>query len=323
MNITDLLKPEAQRYLERTQAMYNDMKDAEAAGEIILPKFAEWKSLVSRLCDAVRESILAEYTYAGKYKDLPQDVQDFVWALGFGTQAFKSLPNKLKKVAAKDSPVIKAFIDAYQQLKPYLDITESLKDKVVKTSVKRAQAKAVAATATAKKFSDASTLVNVLTKHIDEYVARAEELSKSQFKTWMGMMSAAGWDLDVIAPRAKSTDRTEDYRRKEHKRSFFQSITVSADGKDAHRKESPELRKRYIDNAKQDSHDAYMAWVHKMVEKIGKPVTKATMSGDPWAKSTITVTTNDGEQQVWNSQMILNRSKYGKLFNQFPSRKAK
>lgn len=45
-------------------------------------------------------------------------------------------------------------------------------------------------------------------------------------------------------------------------------------------------------------------------------------AGSPWIDSTITIKTNDNEVNVWHTKMIINQSKYGKLFNQFPTRKA-
>lgn len=47
---------------------------------------------------------------------------------------------------------------------------------------------------------------------------------------------------------------------------------------------------------------------------------EADMTGNPWHGSTLHVTCVDGEKQSWNTQMIINQSKYQKLFNQFPSR---
>lgn len=47
------------------------------------------------------------------------------------------------------------------------------------------------------------------------------------------------------------------------------------------------------------------------------------MSGNIWTGTTLMVTTNDGEEQIWNTQMIINFSKYQKMFNQFPSRRKK
>jgi hypothetical protein len=52
-----------------------------------------------------------------------------------------------------------------------------------------------------------------------------------------------------------------------------------------------------------------MAWVAKMIDKIGKTVAKAKMVGSPWTGSTLSVPTHDGEEQVWDNKMIINQSK--------------
>ena len=73
----------------------------------------------------------------------------------------------------------------------------------------------------------------------------------------------------------------------------------------------------------QGAEASYRDFMHKMITKIGKPVVNAKMTGNIWTSAVLTVNTNDGEEQVWNTKMILNFSKYQKMFNQFPSRRKK
>ena len=86
------------------------------------------------------------------------------------------------------------------------------------------------------------------------------------------------------------------------------------------RKASATKKKAFVENAVKGASQSYDEYVGKMVLKIGKPVVSATFTGDPWHGSTLTVVTNDGNKQVWDTKMILNYSKYGTMFNQFPSR---
>jgi hypothetical protein len=74
---------------------------------------------------------------------------------------------------------------------------------------------------------------------------------------------------------------------------------------------------------KKGAEDAYRDFMEKMIQKIGKPVVDAKMTGNIWTNAVLTVTTDDNEEQVWHTQMILNFSKYQKMFNQFPSRRKK
>jgi hypothetical protein len=100
-------------------------------------------------------------------------------------------------------------------------------------------------------------------------------------------------------------------------------------------KNSPDVESQYRlrqwltqDNTKEQwskkgAEDAYRDFMEKMIQKIGKPVVDATMTGSIWTNAVLHVTTDDGEEQSWKTQMILNFSKYQKMFNQFPSRRIK
>lgn len=83
----------------------------------------------------------------------------------------------------------------------------------------------------------------------------------------------------------------------------------------------PEKVNHHLDATWQMASGSYDAYVHKMIEKIGKPVSGASVRGNPWSGSTLDVTCTDGETQVWSTKMIINVSVLGKLFNQFPSRR--
>jgi hypothetical protein len=67
----------------------------------------------------------------------------------------------------------------------------------------------------------------------------------------------------------------------------------------------------------------YDAFVIKLVKKIGE-VKKAELHGNHvWGYSTLIVTIPDGEVQAWKTQQIVNHSKLGKPFNQWPTRRMK
>jgi hypothetical protein len=89
------------------------------------------------------------------------------------------------------------------------------------------------------------------------------------------------------------------------------------------REPNPQGIARYVEMSVQGAEASYRDFMHKMITKIGKPVVNAKMTGNIWTSAVLTVNTNDGEEQVWNTKMILNFSKYQKMFNQFPSRRKK
>ena len=79
---------------------------------------------------------------------------------------------------------------------------------------------------------------------------------------------------------------------------------------------------RLIDNAVKEAELNYLDYITKLENKIGVTVKTATLVGNLWSGSILTVATTEGTQR-WNTKIIINQSKYGKLFNQFPSRKLK
>jgi hypothetical protein len=101
--------------------------------------------------------------------------------------------------------------------------------------------------------------------------------------------------------------------------------TQSHFGRDEPHTVAPDRSKieHYVKLNVQGAEDAYRGFMQKMIEKIGKPVIDAKMTGSIWTNAVLTVTTDDGDQQVWSTKMIINFSKYNKMFNQFPSRRKK
>lgn len=80
---------------------------------------------------------------------------------------------------------------------------------------------------------------------------------------------------------------------------------------------------RYVKTAREDAAAQYEAFVAKLTVKIGA-VETATLAGrGVWSHSILTVTKSDGARENWKTQMILNVSGLGKVFNQWPTRKVK
>jgi hypothetical protein len=78
---------------------------------------------------------------------------------------------------------------------------------------------------------------------------------------------------------------------------------------------------RHVAQAKEAAAISYDRYVTKLEKKIGD-VIEAVLSpiGDVWQFSILTVTLPDGTKQSWKTQMILNHSSLGRLFNQWPTR---
>lgn len=201
------------------------------------------------------------------------------------------------------------------------DDLKELKTKVVKVTQKREQAKAVAAVQTQRKHADSSSLVKVLESHIEEYKKAAKERTQQIIDYRLDLLKKADWDLNKVAPR--SYDKTA-----AAKRGAFEAITKGTTyyprpGQPDIREPDQNKINRYIEMNVQGAEASYLEFIHKMVEKVGKPVVNATMTGNIWTNATLWVKCDDGEEQTWKTQMIINFSKYQTMFNQFPSRRVK
>jgi hypothetical protein len=160
---------------------------------------------------------------------------------------------------------------------------------------------------------------------------RAEEQATQLIERVRAELEAAGNDAQLAAPFPKSfnMDRAS-YMQAKAKYELFRRLTLSADGAASRRHGAPEPRvmsppaaAALIAEFRESAAASYEAYVAKLVAKIG-PVQAATLAGAAlWGYSELTVTTEAGELQKWRTQMILNVSVLGKLFNQWPTRRVK
>lgn len=297
------------------------------AGEILNP---EYQDLVSQAKRIMRGSAPDFLSLVPNWReDRNQDLMDLYYTSFDSFASHKKIEKLAAKVEKANNPNYKKAVAAVKQyLKDWKGVGEDLallKGKVVKVTQKRAEAKQAAATAMGKKFSDSSSLIKIFESHLQEYKDMAEKRAKEFVKDRLDFLKKHDWDLDKAVPRTKSYS---DYKATEQKRQVLSALTKSTSS--SRRYGEPDIREpdqtkidHYVKMNVQGAEDAYRSFMQKMIEKIGKPVVDAKMTGNIWTNAILTVTTNDGEQQVWNTKMILNFSKYQKMFNQFPSRRKK
>lgn len=303
------------------------------AGEIMNPVFqdlgAQARRVFGKDAEEGREMILSVMHAGDGGANRDKDISDLYYAwphdsfAGLG-KFEKTLLAVEKMNKPKMATVIKTGKELIADWKPVAADLTDLKGKVVKTTTKRVEAKQVAAKVMANKFNDSSSLIKVLESHLDEYKAAAKQRAKDFIATKMEYLKKHDWDLNKAVPKARGYG--SDYKVTQAQRSLYGMITK---GKVAYpRVGDPDIREpsqqgidRYIQMSVEGAEASYRDFMQKMINKIGKPVTTAKMTGSIWTNATLTVTTNDGEEQVWNTKMILNFSKYQKMFNQFPSRR--
>lgn len=300
------------------------------AGEIINPEYQDLNSQARRIFGGdtrhVRELIL-KHMRAGDRSDELSDLY-YSWP----DDSFVSLNKTAKLITKLKDPKLKDVImvgnDVIKKWQPVADDLKDLKGKVVKVTQKRAEAKASAEKVMTKKKADSSSLIKIFESHMNEYIAMAEKMAKEFIDTRLNVLKNNDWDLNKVAPRARSNMSREDYKQAENKRSLYTSITKSKSEGSMALKSGPDIREpnkvmidRYIEMNKKEAEAAYRSFMEKMIHKIGKPVVDAKMTGNIWTNAVLHVTTDDGEKQSWKTQMILNFSKYQRMFNQFPTRK--
>ena len=300
------------------------------AGEIVNPVYQDLVNQAKRVyrgdAEQGNEMILSVMHAGDGGQNRDPDISDLYYAWPRDSfQSFTKFEKALLKVEKMNKKkgmqtVIKVGKELIADWKPVAEDLKDLKGKVVKITAKREQAKQAAAKEMGAKFNDSSSLIKVLESHLGEYKAMAKKRAEEFVENKLDYLSKHDWDLDKAIPRAA------DYKMAQNQRSLYSSITKS---KSSSRRVGepnilePDQQKidRYVANSVKDAEASYREFMQKMITKIGKPVVDAVMTGNIWTNAVLTVTTNDGEQQVWNTKMILNFSKYARMFNQFPTRR--
>jgi len=160
-------------------------------------------------------------------------------------------------------------------------------------------------------------------------VDSAVQFAQDQVNRMLKRLEEADWNADVVNPPVKPFYCTrEQYMRHQNTRNFISEITKSA--KTSCRMSDPDIRVKdeasityYLEQIAKDAGEDFEAFVFKLNKKVGDVVSAELGSDNVWYDSYLVVIKPDGEKQVWNTQIITNYSKYGKAFNQFPTRQVK
>lgn len=161
----------------------------------------------------------------------------------------------------------------------------------------------------------------------EEAKTRAQKDAIDLIDRLLKVLEENGWDLKVVAPRPNGGMSRDRYMKMNNTYSLYSAITTY--DKPVLRMNEPEIRRQddyneayFVNNAIDTAIDQYDAFVAKMVKKIGD-CDSATLDGSHvWGWSILTVKKGDTVER-WKTQQIVNVSKLGLLFNQWPSRKMK
>lgn len=142
-----------------------------------------------------------------------------------------------------------------------------------------------------------------------------------------------GWDIEKAAPYPRRGHvGSFDYEKARARYSLFHRLT-EPDPKLGYQSSRPGASRivvmsekqmdRFIDEAIRSAALQYDAFICKMVGKVG-PAKDAVLEGSHvWGDSTLTVTLADGSTERWHTQQIVNQTKYGQPYLQWPSRRMK
>lgn len=287
------------------------LNEAVAAGEITKVRFNEIKDRAGRLVyaesDKIRKDCYLNIPYEQREGDTAemQELSNLYYDMPSNLHEVKAFAKKIAKIKAQHI-FVSAARNMAEKYAPVAALMDTLKPMVVSSAKVRADKKAQQETAIRKMVNDNGELLEVLRAPRAEFVKRNMEYAGMQYDNSKNAMVAAG-GLDKIAPRPTRMMTSSEYMAAESLRSWYSYIDTTT-------------RQHHVEEAGREAEASFDAWVAKMVQKIGETTVSAKMTGSAWTGSTLTVVTVSGETQIWNTKIIINQSKYGKLFNQFPSR---
>lgn len=160
---------------------------------------------------------------------------------------------------------------------------------------------------------------------------RAASESRAVIERVCGWMEPAGWDAQEVAPYPDSRQSRLGFQQAKARYTLVRLLTEEAprNGYRSYRPNEPEPRMlclgsvaRFISSATENADTQYTAFIAKLTNKVGD-VSEATLTGSHvWGHSILTVEGPNGCER-WKTQMIVNVSKLGNMFNQWPTRKVK
>jgi len=153
----------------------------------------------------------------------------------------------------------------------------------------------------------------------------AEQLLAIAVAAMYTELEANGWDKDKVAPYPKGGSGNYFIQLGRHElcnaitcwvkstQSPYEPCIVVASAK---------RLENYIEECRNMAAHQYDMFTLKLVEKIGACDSASIEGNHVWSESVLTVH-KGALTEVWKTHVIINQSKYGKLFNQWPSRKLK
>lgn len=145
-------------------------------------------------------------------------------------------------------------------------------------------------------------------------------------------LEAHGWDVEQAAPYPWRGNSWDNAVQAAKDKSTFYSMLVKDDpnAKNRHNIGAPRIVimsdtgvARYIKQREESAAFQYDAFICKLVSKVGDVKSAALEGNHIWGHSILTVVRFCGTVERWKTQQIVNYSKFGEGFYQWPTRKVK
>lgn len=316
------------RLLKRLDKIIAEVNGAVEAGQVIMADSKTIREHINSFVEDSFKAIIAErYTYGGQWEKLPLELQHFDYC--YEARLIPSHLKKLNKVSAEGKKaefwgVSKVWCD---QLMELADVVAYLKTIEVKATAVRAAAKAKKAEELRIK-NDTDVVYKAVLPMKDMAMDRAEELFRKDIEKAAAALEKHGGDIDLIAPypaEDQTRENRDQFQAVDMARMFFYSICTRPNAlvKPNLLALSAEKVEEEVAKTRRAAGAEFDAFVYKLNAKINDVTVKASITGNPWIGSHLIVETKNKGTQLWHTQIIVNRSKLGKLFNQFPTRLVK
>lgn len=139
-------------------------------------------------------------------------------------------------------------------------------------------------------------------------------------------LKAHGWNAATAAPLPTGHYGSPQYVAAATKRNLYARLTekVTSDWRDTTVRMHGVKIGKFMEARERDALASYDAFIVKLTRKIGPDVATVTIDGSHvWDYSILTATFADGRVERWHTQQIINQTKYGEPYLQWPSRKLK
>lgn len=161
----------------------------------------------------------------------------------------------------------------------------------------------------------------------------AEKFGREVIAKVEAELKTADFDIHKAAPYPNSwnTGRRE-YMKQLSKHNLFSRLTAYDESRNSgpRTRNAPEFVTmsaegiaKFIKMVREDAAAQYESFVAKLKMKIGATESAVLDGNHVWSYSILRVVKSDGVRESWKTKTIINVSKLGKVFNQYPTRKVK